>query len=323
MPLRLAPIGWFFGDALPIDLQRIAVPDTSLDRSRSSGKIARMTQLITPELRKWIVEQTSAGQPADAVLKSMIASGWDEEVAANALEETLRNYLVEHANANDLPVPVVVPEPMQTESDVVLQAGDREVHVIASLRSPRVVVLSGLLTDDECDEMVDLARERLARSETVKLDTGASEVNEARTSEGMFFMRGENAVCKRIEARIAALTQWPVENGEGLQVLRYLPGAEYKPHYDYFDPDQPGTPAILKRGGQRVASLVMYLNTPRRGGSTVFPDIRFDVGPIKGNAVFFSYDRPHPMTRSLHGGSPVIEGEKWVATKWLREGRFE
>ena len=47
------------------------------------------------------------------------------------------------------------------------------------------------------------------------------------------------------------------------------------------------------------------------------------VTPVKGNAVFFSYDRPHPMTRSLHGGAPVIEGEKWVATKWLRERRFE
>jgi prolyl 4-hydroxylase len=46
------------------------------------------------------------------------------------------------------------------------------------------------------------------------------------------------------------------------------------------------------------------------------------VAPIKGNAVFFSYDRPHAVTRTLHGGAPVVEGEKWVATKWLREGVF-
>jgi len=90
--------------------------------------------------------------------------------------------------------------------------------------------------------MVDLATKRLARSETVHLDTGGSEVNASRTSEGMFFNRGENAVCARIEARIAALLQWPLENGEGLQVLRYRPGAEYKAHYDYFDPAHSGTP---------------------------------------------------------------------------------
>ena len=62
--------------------------------------------------------------------------------------------------------------------------------------------------------------------------------------------------------------------------------------------------------------------TPARGGQTVFPDVQLDVAPLKGNAVFFSYDRPHPGTRTLHGGAPVLEGEKWVATKWLREGRF-
>lgn len=280
-------------------------------------------QQITPELRQWIVAQASAGQPPDAVLTSMVSSGWDEDVAMAALEDTLRGFLVDHAKANNLPLPVVVPEPMSLVGEVILPAGDRDVQVLTHMRSPRVVVFGGLLSHDECDEIVELARQRLARSETVKLDTGASEVNEARTSEGMFFGRGENAVCARIEKRIAALLNWPLENGEGLQVLRYRPGAEYKPHYDYFDPAQPGTPSILKRGGQRVASLVMYLNTPTRGGATTFPDVNLEVGPVKGNAVFFSYDRPHPMTRSLHGGAPVLEGEKWVATKWLREGRFE
>jgi prolyl 4-hydroxylase len=280
-------------------------------------------QQITPELRQWIVAQASAGQPPDAVLKSMVSSGWDEDVAVAALEDTLRGFLVDHAKANNLPLPVVVPEPMALMGEVLLPAGDREVQVLTHMRNPRVIVFGGLLSGDECDEIVDLARQRLARSETVKLDTGASEVNSARTSEGMFFGRGENPVCARIEARIAALLNWPLENGEGLQVLRYRPGAEYKPHYDYFDPSQPGTPSILKRGGQRVASLVMYLNTPARGGATTFPDVNLEVGPVKGNAVFFSYDRPHPMTRTLHGGAPVLEGEKWVATKWLREGRFE
>ena len=280
-------------------------------------------QQVTPELRQWIVAQASAGQPPDMVLKSMMESGWEEEVAVEALEDTLRGFLVDHAKANGLPPPVVVPEPLSLAGDVSLQTPDREVAVLTTMKNPRVVVLGGLLSHDECDQLIELARQRLSRSETVQLNTGASEVNSARTSEGMFFARGENPVCARIEERIAALMHWPLENGEGLQILRYRPGAEYKPHYDYFDPSQPGTPSILRRGGQRVASLVMYLNTPKRGGATIFPDVNLEVSPVKGNAVFFSYDRPHPMTRSLHGGAPVLEGEKWVATKWLREGRFE
>jgi prolyl 4-hydroxylase len=281
------------------------------------------TQQITQELRQWIIAQATAGQAPEAVLKSMLASGWNEDVAVAALEDTLNGFLAGHAQANGLPPPVVVPEPVLVEGAVALQAGDREVQVLATLRGPRVVVFGGLLSHDECDEMVELARTRLTRSETVQLDTGGNEINTARTSDGMFFAREENPLCTRIETRIAALLNWPLENGEGLQVLRYRPGAEYKPHYDYFDPAQPGTANILKRGGQRVASVVMYLNTPARGGGTTFPDVNLEVGPVKGNAVFFSYDRPHPMTRTLHGGAPVLEGEKWVATKWLREGRFE
>jgi prolyl 4-hydroxylase len=138
----------------------------------------------------------------------------------------------------------------------------------------------------------------------------------------MFFNRGEYPLCERIERRLAELVNWPYENGEGLQVLRYKNGAQYVPHYDYFDPAQPGTPRILERGGQRVATIVMYLRTPERGGGTVFPDIGLEVAPIKGSAVFFSYDRPYPDTKTLHGGTPVTLGEKYVATKWMREREF-
>lgn len=278
---------------------------------------------VNPELRRWIVEQAQAGCHPDAVLKAMLASGWDEAVAIRALEDTLQGYLDDHAEAHGMPGASEVPV-VQAECEAnVWQIGGRELSTVVALREPRVVVFSGFLADDECEGLMDLAARRLARSQTVDVQTGGNEVNSARTSEGMFFSRGENELCSRIEARIASLLSWPVENGEGLQVLRYRPGAEYLPHYDYFDPAQAGTPAVLRRGGQRVATLVMYLNTPTKGGATVFPDAGLSVAPIKGHAVFFSYDRPHPVTRTLHGGAPVLEGEKWVATKWLRQRRFE
>lgn len=279
-------------------------------------------QPITPALRAWIIEQATAGHKPEVVLQSMLSSGWNEDSAIAALEEVLTGYLDEKAKAAALPPPVRVPDPLPQGTRTTLWAGDREVKVLVNLLAPRVVVFGDLLSGDECDEMIALAAKRLARSETVQTETGASEVNEARTSQGMFFERGEHPIVARLETRIAALLGWPLENGEGLQVLRYAPGAEYKPHYDYFDPAHSGTPLILKRGGQRVASLVCYLNTPAQGGATVFPDAQLDVAPVKGNAVFFSYDRAHPVTKTLHGGAPVVDGEKWVATKWLREGRF-
>ncbi len=280
-------------------------------------------QTITPALRHWIIDQATSGQAPEAVLQSMQASGWHEDVAIAALEATMTGFLAEQARNAGLPVPVAVPDPLFGQSRSTLSGGDREVNVLVALREPRVVVFGGLLSAAECDELIALARQRLMRSETVETTSGGSEIHGARTSDGMFFDRAEHPLCARIEARIATLLDWPVENGEGLQVLRYRPGAEYKPHYDYFDPQQPGTASLLQRGGQRVASLVCYLNTPNAGGATVFPDVGLDVAPVQGNAVFFSYTRPHPSTRTLHGGAPVVDGEKWVATKWLRERRFD
>ncbi len=281
-------------------------------------------QPITSDLRSWIVAQAAAGHSAESVLDAMKASGWDEDVAIAAMESTLSQHLQSPAAGGPRGEALrPVPGASITAGVPVCRAVDREVKVLMALALPRVVVFGDLLSADECAELIELARARLVRSETVETKTGSSAVNEARTSEGMFFDPAEFPVCARLESRIATLLDWPLENGEGLQILRYGPGAEYRPHYDFFDPAEPGTPTILKRGGQRVASLVCYLNTPEAGGATVFPDAGLEVAPVRGNAVFFSYDRPDPATRTLHGGAPVTAGEKWVATKWMREGRFE
>ena len=291
--------------------------------SSSENQPQQAAQQITPELRQWIVDQAQAGHPADAVLKSMLASGWSEDVAIAAMESTLRGHLEQQAQQQGLAPAVPVPDPALDESPLYIDAGDRRVHVLQAMYNPRVVVFGGLLSDEECEQLIDQARPRMARSLTVATKTGGEEVNADRTSNGMFFQRGESELVRRIEERIARVLNWPLENGEGLQVLHYRPGTEYKPHYDYFDPAEPGTPTILKRGGQRVGTLIMYLGEPDKGGGTTFPDVHLEVAPKRGNAVFFSYERAHPSTRSLHGGAPVLAGEKWIATKWLRERRFE
>lgn len=279
-----------------------------------------MSQAVTPELKRWIVEQATAGFPPEAVLKAMRDAGWHEDVAVQAMESTLSEHLQQRSPVQGFTP--VLPQPDLRGSPRLLDLGDRVVQVLAQMQSPRMAVFGQFLSDEECDALIDAARPRMQRSLTVQTVTGGEELNADRTSNGMFFRRGESEVVARVEARIARLLNWPVENGEGLQVLQYRPGAEYKPHYDYFDPSEPGTANIVRRGGQRVATVVMYLNDPVRGGGTTFPDVGLEVAPQRGNAVYFAYDRPHPATRTLHGGAPVLEGEKWVATKWLREREF-
>jgi prolyl 4-hydroxylase len=274
---------------------------------------------LTPVMAQWLIEQASAGRPPQEVLDAMLAQGWSEQDAIDAIETVVREHVEQRAAAQGMPPANAVPSPVGFNDVAGIDAGDRHVQVLMNLLLPRVTLFGGLLSDAECDGLCELAGKRLRRSTTVDPASGENFVHPARTSDSMFFSRGETALCATIEARIARLLEWPVERGEGLQVLRYGVGAEYKPHYDYFDPQAPGTEVVIQRGGQRVASLVMYLNTPERGGSTAFPEAHFEVAAVKGNAVFFSYDRPHPVTRSLHAGSPVLAGEKWIATKWLRQ----
>ena len=282
----------------------------------------------TPEVLAWLEALTARGFARPSLFKSLLDAGWQPEVAARIMQLTPHEEaefgVLRAAPAAALAdgLMAAIPSATLDASGTLVDAGDKWVEVLQHRHEPELMVFANLLSPAECDALIDAARPRLSRSLTVDTQTGGEELHVDRTSQGMFFARGENAVVQRIEARIARLLNWPVQNGEGLQVLRYPPGAQYRPHYDYFDPREPGTPAILKRGGQRLATLIIYLFEPEAGGATVFPDIGLQVAPLRGHAVFFSYAQAHPSSRTLHGGDPVTVGEKWIATKWLREREF-
>ena len=190
---------------------------------------------------------------------------------------------------------------------------------------PMIVMIYDFLTVEECDKIIELARPHLKRSTVVDEGAGGSKVHGARTSEGMFLTNhAHEKIVRSVERKLSSLTGIEKGRGEAIQVLRYGIGAEYKPHYDYFAPHSKGGLEQLKRGGQRVATVIMYLNTVEAGGETVFPMAKVSVKPVKGNAVLFYNTLPTKEidTLTLHGGAPVVAGEKWIATKWFREGEF-
>jgi prolyl 4-hydroxylase len=205
-----------------------------------------------------------------------------------------------------------------------IRAFDRDVKVMMRCERPQVVVFGDVLSAQECAEMIERSRHRLKRSTTVNPETGHEDVIRNRTSEGIWFQRGEDAFIERIDQRIASLMNWPVENGEGLQILHYNTSGEYRPHFDYFPPDQPGSAVHTARGGQRVATLIVYLNDVPDGGETIFPEAGLSVAGRQGGAVYFRYlndlRQLDPLT--LHGGAPVRAGEKWIMTKWMREREY-
>lgn len=273
---------------------------------------------ISPELREWILATTRAGHGVPEVLRLMKENGYDPRQSRSIVAEVLKLPLAALHASTGKPAPRGLrtkhPEAPEVSVD------GHTIQIPLSVDAPMLRVLDGMLTAQECAELIELARPRLQRALTVDSD-GKHQVDHRRTSEGMFFTLNELPLVGRIEQRLASLLGVPVNHGEGLQILHYLPGQEYEPHYDWFDPEQPGYGAITAVGGQRIASVVMYLNTPAQGGGTAFPEIGLTVTARRGSAVYFAYEGGD--RGSLHAGLPVVRGEKWIATKWLRERPYK
>ena len=275
---------------------------------------------IRPELREWILATTRAGHGLPAVVRLMEENGYNPRQSRSIVAEVLKVPLAA-LNATTQHTTAKAPQGMRTkhpEAPEVIVDG-HAIGVSLSMDAPTLRVLDGILSEHECADLIELARPRLQRTLTVDTD-GRYQVDQRRTSEGMFFAINELPLIGLIEQRLSRLLEIPVNHGEGLQILHYLPGQEYEPHYDWFDPELPSFGPMTQWGGQRIASVVMYLNSPEQGGGTAFPTIGLTITARQGSAVYFAYEGGDRT--SLHAGLPVIRGEKWIATKWLRERPF-
>lgn len=286
------------------------------------------TQLRTKQLdaqwQDWVTNNVVAGCLDTDMIKTMLENGFDEQFALSALSVvrsmTERVRATNPALLDEFKMPVLGLPPTGNK----IRAADREVQIVFSLNNPNIAVIEGILSDQECDKLITLSAGKLRRSEVVDRSTGGHQTSKVRTSEGTHFQRGENAIVERLEQRISALIGVPILHGEPLQILHYGLGGEYLPHHDFFDPVDPGSAVHLANGGQRVATMVIYLSNVDAGGGTGFPDIELTVRPKKGSAVYFEYCNASTQTdpRLLHAGLPVTKGEKWIATKWLRQGQY-
>jgi prolyl 4-hydroxylase len=286
--------------------------------------------VIDTAWKQWLDTSASLGCTEESIIEAMVKGGFDKDYANTELQNALRRLAGEAGEAPE-PEPGSEPidQPYQYDaapiaSGNVIHAFDREIKVTLRIDKPQVIVFDDVLSPDECNELIERSRTKLKRSTTVNPITGKDDIIEARTSHGTWYKRSEDAFIERIEQRLASLMNWPHENGEPLQVLNYQVGAEYKAHFDYFSPDSSGHAVHIKRGGQRVATLLIYLNDVPEGGETAFPSAGISVISRQGRAVYFRYTNGQGQLDplSFHGGAPVLSGEKWIMTQWMREGKF-
>jgi 2OG-Fe(II) oxygenase superfamily len=180
--------------------------------------------------------------------------------------------------------------------------------------------VENILTPDECQEIIKLADGRFHRSGIV----GKSGPDLVRTSETAWIPKTEPIVAKVLE-KACELTGKTIDNCEEMQVVRYHDGQYYRPHHDSCcDPDD-SCITFEENGGQRVGTLLIYLNNEFEGGETDFPNLKARFRAQAGTGVFFrpmnkSGKQCHPL--ALHGGLPPTNGTKYACNIWVRENKF-
>ncbi|KAL7002887.1 procollagen-proline 4-dioxygenase [Sarracenia purpurea var. burkii] len=168
-------------------------------------------------------------------------------------------------------------------------------------------------------------------------ELGFPSIQQGTEDSGTFLSAAEDrtGILEVIEYKIARATMIPRSHGEAFNVLRYEIGQRYVSHYDTFNPAEYG-----HQNSQRLASFLLYLSDVEEGGETMFPyengsnmGVGYDyekciglkVKPRQGDGLLFYSLFPNGTIdkTSLHGSCPVIRGEKWVATKWIRDQEHE
>jgi len=184
--------------------------------------------------------------------------------------------------------------------------------------SPPVYTVEDFLTAQECAALIAAARNHMTAAPVV--GPGNGEVSVSRTSSTCYLAREDlPTVC----TKVCALTGKPVEHLELPQVGRYRAGEFYKPHYDAFDVASADGRRFAQNGGQRVATVLVYLNDVANGGATFFSKLGLRLVPRKGLALIFfpcTLDG-HLDDQYLHAAETAID-TKWVSQIWIRQRAY-
>jgi prolyl 4-hydroxylase len=183
------------------------------------------------------------------------------------------------------------------------------------------IIVDSILSLNECKYLIDKATPMFTRSGVV----GMTVPDASRTSETAWIDKTD-PVARKVFDKVLEMTGKSFENCENLQVVRYEPGTYYKAHHDSCCDDSDGCRGFAAEGGQRVATLLVYLNSEFTDGETHFPDhgdLKLKADP--GSAIFFrpmarDCDKCHP--KALHAGLPISSGTKYVCNVWVREDKF-
>jgi prolyl 4-hydroxylase len=182
-----------------------------------------------------------------------------------------------------------------------------------------LLLVEGFCTPEEARLVIERGRPRLEAS-TVALGEELVVADNRSSFSGLILSDADPAAeLEPLLQRLAALAQLPAAHSEGLWVVHYRPGQGYGAHRDYYRPADHAP--MLEDWGNRLVTVLLYLNDVEDGGETEFAELNLRVRPRCGRALaWLNVDADGTLHReTLHASLPLGSGEKWALNAWFRE----
>lgn len=278
--------------------------------------IGRAAPFEPEEGAKWVAAAANQGMPEALTLLSVLAS-----MAGQWTEAT--TFLKDAASRGDARAQqqvALLSDPKRFPTDL----WDAPFDIKWAHQSPRVGVIERFIPVEFCNWMIQRAQPKLQAAQLKDAARVGSQHANYRTNSGAGFSLIESdLIMQMVNARVADAVGVPLSNQEPTNILNYQKGEEYKPHFDFITASD--TNALeLANAGQRVATVLIYLNDGYEGGETEFPNLKWKFKGKPGDALVFwnVSEDGEPDRKSLHAGTPVKRGEKWLYSKWMRANPY-
>lgn len=197
-------------------------------------------------------------------------------------------------------------------------AADPEVYTVPTDKA-EIFAVGDFVSPAECTRLIGMI-DSVARPSTLH---ETAYIEKFRTSYSGNFDPWDPFVMslsRRIDDLLGIEPSW----GETIQGQRYLPGQEFKPHCDWFYPSEAYWEQEERTGGQRSWTAMAFLNEVEEGGHTHFVNVGAAIQPKPGVLLVWNNANPDgtPNEDTIHAGTPVTKGVKYVLTKWYRTRPF-
>jgi len=280
---------------------------------------------INEDWTNWVIRQKKRGVSKENIRQILVRENYSQEIIENLLDEKptsktneiVKNNLVNYNSykyLNDDKIKILNDLPEEVLNNLVVLNKD-----------PLVITIDNYVSDEVCEHFIKMSENKFKRAKVSGDKEGF--LSKGRTGSNHWVSHNTDKITQELSEKISKLVDIPLDNAESYQIIHYSETQEYRRHYDgWLLNNSEKSKRMLKRGGQRLLTVLCYLNDVEDGGGTEFPRLNLIVKAKKGRIVIFQNVKDGTNIRhklSEHAGMPVLSGEKFAFNLWFREKKYK